>query len=63
MYLGLALILVGVWIVLGSLSPLVGVTVFILVTNQWYIAYEERRLIETFGQDYKAYQAHTRRWL
>jgi protein-S-isoprenylcysteine O-methyltransferase Ste14 len=63
MYLGLALILVGVWIVLGSLSPLVCVAVFILITDRWYIAYEERRLIETFGQDYEAYQAHTRRWL
>jgi len=63
MYLGLALILVGVWILLGSVSPLVGIVGFILVTDQWYIAYEEQRLTETFGQDYEAYQRRTRRWL
>ncbi len=62
MYLGLALILVGVWIMLGSVSPLAGVVGFILVTERWYIAYEEQRLGETFGQAYEAYRAHTRRW-
>jgi protein-S-isoprenylcysteine O-methyltransferase Ste14 len=62
MYLGLALILVGVWILLGSVSPLVGVVGFILVTDLWYISYEEKRLNATFGQAYEAYRAHTRRW-
>jgi len=63
MYLGLVLILFGVWIVLGSVSPLVGIVVFSLVTNQWYIAYEERRLFEKFSQAYEEYQRRTRRWL
>jgi protein-S-isoprenylcysteine O-methyltransferase Ste14 len=63
MYLGLALVLVGVWIMLGSVSPLVGVVGFIVVTDQWYIAYEEHLLGEMFGQAYIDYQARTRRWL
>ncbi len=62
MYLGLVLILVGVWILLGSVTPLVGVVGFILVTDRWYIAYEEQRLNETFGQAYEAYRVRTRRW-
>ncbi len=62
MYLGLVLILAGVWILLGSVTPLVGVVGFILITDRWYIAYEEQRLNETFGQAYEAYRVRTRRW-
>ncbi len=63
MYLSFALILIGAWITLGSLSPFLGIVAFIFVTDQWYIAYEERRLAETFGQAYEIYRKRTRRWL
>jgi protein-S-isoprenylcysteine O-methyltransferase Ste14 len=63
MYLGFALVLIGVWLLLGRLTPLMGVLLFVLVADRWYIAYEECRLVETFGQAFTAYKAHTRRWL
>ena len=59
MYLGFALALSGVWIALGALSPLLGV----LVTDRWYIPFEERMLSEKFGQVFKDYRSRTRRWI
>jgi protein-S-isoprenylcysteine O-methyltransferase Ste14 len=63
MYLSLALMLLGAWLTLGSVSPLVGILVFLLVTDRWYIAQEEKRLAATFGKEYESYRRHTRRWL
>jgi protein-S-isoprenylcysteine O-methyltransferase Ste14 len=63
MYLGFALALSGVWIVLGTLSPMLGVLVFVLVTDRWYIPFEERLLNETFGEAFKEYRSRTRRWI
>lgn len=63
MYLSLELMLIGAWLVLGSVSPFVGILVFFLITDKWYIAQEEKRLAATFGQEYESYRKHTRRWL
>ncbi len=63
MYVSFALVLIGAWFALGSVSPLLGILVFVFLTQQWYILPEEKRLIATFGREYKAYQARTRRWL
>ena len=63
MYLGLALVLVGVWLLLGALSPLLGVLLFVVVADRWYIKFEERMLRQKFGPAFDAYCAKTRRWL
>jgi protein-S-isoprenylcysteine O-methyltransferase Ste14 len=63
MYLSFVLVLIGAWFTLGSISPLLGVLIFIFFTQQWYIFPEEKRLIATFGNDYGSYQMRTRRWL
>lgn len=63
MYLSFALILIGAWIALGSLSPILGVIVYLLVANRWYIPQEEERLSATFGKEYESYRRRTRRWL
>jgi protein-S-isoprenylcysteine O-methyltransferase Ste14 len=63
MYLGLVVFLAGVWMVLGSLSPLAMVMVFLLAADRWYIPYEEHRLTAVFGKAYQAYQAKTPRWM
>jgi protein-S-isoprenylcysteine O-methyltransferase Ste14 len=63
MYLSLLLLLVGAWLLLGSLSPFFLIPVFILLVNQWYIVHEERRMLAAFGNDYTAYQRRTRRWI
>ncbi len=63
MYLSFALILIGAWMALGSLSPVLGVITYLFVADRWYIAQEEQRLTATFGKDYESYRMRTRRWL
>lgn len=63
MYLGFVLALLGVWILLGSLSPVAGVIILIVAADRWYIRFEERALVETFGLEFEAYRARTRRWI
>jgi protein-S-isoprenylcysteine O-methyltransferase Ste14 len=63
MYLGFALILLGVWVLFGTFAPLLGVLAFVLITDRWYIAYEERALAAQFGRRYLDYKFRTRRWL
>ena len=63
MYLGLTLILVGAWVLLGAVSPILGVLLFVLVADRWYIPGEERMLRERFGKFYEEYRTEVRRWL
>ena len=63
MYLGLIILLVGGWLLLGSLSPLAVVVAFVLMADRWYVVHEEQRLAAVFGKAYITYQARTPRWL
>ncbi len=63
MYLGGVLNLTGIWLLLGSLSPLAVVLVAFGALNWGYIPFEERWLAQKFGPAYAAYQQQTRRWL
>jgi protein-S-isoprenylcysteine O-methyltransferase Ste14 len=63
MYLGFALILAGVWLMLGALSPLAGVLAFAVAADRWYIPAEEKKLLDIFGQAYRDYQHQARRWI
>jgi protein-S-isoprenylcysteine O-methyltransferase Ste14 len=63
MYLGFVAALVGVWALVGSLSPGVVVLAFAGVAHRVYIPFEERTLRARFGPAYEAYCAATRRWL
>jgi protein-S-isoprenylcysteine O-methyltransferase Ste14 len=63
MYLGFALALVGVWCLLGALSPVLGVMGFVIVAERWYIRFEERMLAQRFGREFETYRATTRRWI
>ena len=63
MYLGFASALLGIWTLLGALSPLLGVVIFVVVTDRWYIPFEERTLVERFGGQFQDYAARTRRWI
>ena len=62
MYLGLALVLFGAWVLLGALSPAIGIAVFVVTADRWYIRFEERMLRDKFGRDYDAYRSAVRRW-
>jgi protein-S-isoprenylcysteine O-methyltransferase Ste14 len=63
MYLGFALILGGVWLMLGALTPLIGVLVFVVVIDRWNIPYEEWKMTQVFGSAYQAYRSQVRRWI
>ena len=63
MYLSFGLILMGAWLALGSMSPLVVLIAYIFFTERRYIFPEEKRLGQIFGRQYEAYRLRTRRWL
>ena len=63
MYLGLVLSLIGVAILLGSLSAWLPVPIFVWILQTQFINGEERFLEEIFGARYLEYQKRVRRWL
>lgn len=62
-YVGFAISLIGVWILLGTFLPIFGCLLFILTSNFWHIPYEEKSLKKEFDEEYKAYKSKVRRWL
>lgn len=63
MYLGFALLLLGVSLLLRSMPAMGVLTAFVVITDRWYIAFEERLMREKFGEVYEEYARRTRRWL
>jgi protein-S-isoprenylcysteine O-methyltransferase Ste14 len=63
MYLGMALLLLGVALLLGTVTALVPVVIFPFVVDRVFIRVEERMLAETFGQVWEEYRARVRRWI
>lgn len=63
MYLGFAVLLTGLAVLLGALVPFLGPLAFIVIADRWYIAFEEKALKRKFGERYEAYQRATRRWI
>ena len=63
MYLGLTLILLGVWLLLGTASALLPIAVFIWVIQEGFIRGEERFLDAIFGEQYRGYKSRVRRWI
>ncbi len=63
MYLGMALVLLGTALLLGSMAGLIVVPLFMVIIQTRFIQAEEEMLRELFGDDYKNYCARVRRWL
>jgi len=63
MYLGMTLILLGLCIILGSLSGYLILLIFILVMDLKFIKSEETMLSEKFKSEWQAYKKKVRRWL
>lgn len=63
MYVGFSTVLVGAALILGSWIGLCVALAFIIITDRWYIAFEEPVMTETFGEAYTTYCKRTRRWL
>ena len=63
MYLGMLLALVGLFILLGSITPLLAIPIFIWVMTKKFVLIEEKALEEKFGEDYLKYKDKVRRWI
>ncbi|MBG7602416.1 MAG: isoprenylcysteine carboxylmethyltransferase family protein [Gammaproteobacteria bacterium] len=63
MYLGLLLLLTGVAIWLGGLTPFLMLPLFVWIISNHQIIHEERILEEKFEQHYLEYKQKVRRWL
>jgi len=63
MYLGMAGILLGAAILMGSLSPFAVIPAFMALIAERFIAPEEALLERAFGRGYLDYKAKVRRWL
>jgi protein-S-isoprenylcysteine O-methyltransferase Ste14 len=63
MYLGFVLILIGVAILLGSLTPWVVIPIFVVLMEVVFIQVEERMLEKKFGSAWLTYKKKVRRWI
>jgi protein-S-isoprenylcysteine O-methyltransferase Ste14 len=62
-YLAMIVALIGVWIVLGSFTPLLIIPIFTVLIQEMFIKEEEKILEEKFGEEYQAYKTSVRRWV
>jgi len=62
-YLGMALTLIGVAILLGSITSFVFPIIFIILTDWLVIPVEEKNLEKKFGKKYIEYKMRVRRWI
>ena len=63
MYLGMVLILLGVALLLGTLTPFVIVVGFAILLDWIFIRSEEKMLEAKFGRTWLEYKAKVRRWI
>lgn len=63
MYAGMVLILIGIAVLMGSLTPYAIIPVFIVLMEIIFIRVEERMLEEQFGEAWFAYKEKVRRWI
>ena len=63
MYLGFTLMLLGIAILLGALTPFIVVPIFALTMEYVFIRTEEPMMQETFGHAWQAYKTNVRRWI
>lgn len=63
MYLGMALLYLGLALGFASVAALVLFPVLVAVIQTGVIAREERYLEAKFGDDYRSYKAAVRRWI
>jgi protein-S-isoprenylcysteine O-methyltransferase Ste14 len=63
MYVGMAWVLLGLGVLLGSPASLLGPVVFVGFITRFQIIPEERVLLAKFGADYAQYKTAARRWL
>lgn len=62
-YLGFVVVQLGVGLLLGSLSVLIGVTASVALLDRFVVRKEESYLAAKFGETYEDYRRRVRRWM
>ncbi|MEO7655578.1 MAG: isoprenylcysteine carboxylmethyltransferase family protein [Sphingomicrobium sp.] len=63
MYVGMAVVMLGLSLILASPASLGMVVVGVLIVDRFVIRREEAYLEAKFGEEYRTYRARVRRWL
>ena len=63
MYLGTALVLIGIVIYFGKIILFLAPFAYFITTNIFTIPIEERNLESAFGNKYLQYKKHVRKWI
>jgi protein-S-isoprenylcysteine O-methyltransferase Ste14 len=63
MYLGMIAMMLGVALCVGSLPFYIATLAYSALIDRVFCPYEEEKLEATFGEAYRRYRAHVRRWL
>lgn len=63
MYVGMVVIMLGAAFLFGTLPFFVAAALFYFILNSVHIPFEEHKLENQFGDAYRAYMKHTRRWI
>lgn len=63
MYLAGVFVLMSIAVILGTLTPWIGVFFFYLFMSSYFIPLEEDMLAKEFGVKYDDYKSKVRRWL
>jgi protein-S-isoprenylcysteine O-methyltransferase Ste14 len=63
MYLGMVVVILGIAVLFGSISPFISIPIFVWLIQTNFIRFEEVALEKTFGDEYREYKSLVRRWL
>jgi protein-S-isoprenylcysteine O-methyltransferase Ste14 len=63
MYLGFVLILIGIAVLFGTLSPYIPIIICAFILDKNFIKHEESKLEMSFGNAWAEYTSHVRRWV
>jgi protein-S-isoprenylcysteine O-methyltransferase Ste14 len=63
MYLGMTLTVLGISVLMGTLTPLVVVIALPIMLDRTFIVHEEAVLESVFGSEFVDYRGNVRRWI
>ncbi len=63
MYLGMILIMLGLALCVGTLPFYISSIVYFAIINFLFVPYEEKKLANSFGEEYLRYMSEVRRWV
>jgi protein-S-isoprenylcysteine O-methyltransferase Ste14 len=63
MYLGMALILIGAGIIMGSVTAFIGAIFFVAAMEMFFIPDEEKIMHEAFDEKFENYKKNVRCWI